>query len=351
MNSSERPSIVQILKTKDGKSQRDTAVNGKADHYLKYFDSKKDREETKELRTAASMDVVNNYYDLATDFYEYGWGEAFHFAVLQKGESREHSFAKYEYSLALKLGLEPGDLVLDAGCGIGGPARHIASFSRAKVIGINCNDYQLQRARELTRLARLENLCSFVKGDYHHLTYADGSFDKAYAIEATCHSPNIAAVYAEICRVLKPGGLFACCEWVMTDKYDSNNSYHRKLKDDILEGDGLSDIVSIPQVHAAIKESGFEIVEARDHAVDSTVPWYTVLMPQWTISDIKITPMGRWMTHIMLMVLETIRLAPSGSVKVHRMLCKGADSLAAAGLEGIFSPMYILILRKPDNKN
>ena len=52
------------------------------------------------------------YYDLATDFYEYGWGEAFHFAVLKPEESREHSFAKHEYFLALKLGLQAGDTVL-----------------------------------------------------------------------------------------------------------------------------------------------------------------------------------------------------------------------------------------------
>ena len=89
------------------------------------------------------------------------------------------------------------------------------------------------------------------------------------------------------------------------------------------------------------------MIEARDHAEDSAVPWYSVLMAQWTLSDIKITPLGRWMTHAMLMALEGLHLSPRGSVKVHRMLCKGADALAAAGAAGIFSPMYILVLRKP----
>jgi len=239
---------------------------------------------------------------------------------------------------------------MDAGCGIGGPARHIASFSQSKIVGINCNDYQLKRARELTALMNLQHLCSFVKGDYHNLCYPEATFDKVYAIEATCHSPTLVKVYAEIFRVLKPGGRFACCEWILTDKYDPHNSYHRKLKEDILEGNGLPDIRTIPQIHAAIKESGFEVLEAKDHAVEfSTVPWYSVLMPQWTLSDLKITPAGRWITHAMLMVLETARLAPRGSVKVHRMLCKGADGLAAAGLEGIFSPLYVVILRKPSN--
>lgn len=350
MSSLERPGITQLLKPCNGQTtghQNGEVVDNKADHYLKYFDEK-DEIKTAELRKENPTDVSNHYYDLATDFYEYGWGEAFHFAPLRKGESREHAFAKYEYMLALKLGLSSEDRVLDAGCGIGGPARHIASFSGAHVTGINCNDYQLGRARALTKIAELEKNCTFVKGDYHNLSYPDGTFDKAYAIEATCHSPCLAKVYSEICRVLKPGGLFACCEWIMTDKYDPNNSYHKKLKADILEGDALPDVLTIPQVLASVKESGFEVIEASDHALTSQVPWHTVLQAQWTVSDLKITPMGRWATHAMLMALETVKLAPKGAVKVHRTLCKGADGLAAAGQEGIFSPMYVMILRKPN---
>ena len=113
------------------------------------------------------------------------------------------------------------------------------------------------------------------------------------------------------------------------------------------EGDALSDVVTEPQVLEAARQAGFEVLESRDRAHEPGVPWYTVLQARWTLSDIKITPIGRWLTHVMLTVLETARLAPRGSVKVHRTLCKGADALAAAGVEGIFSPMYLLVLRKP----
>jgi sterol 24-C-methyltransferase len=90
-----------------------------------------------------------------------------------------------------------------------------------------------------------------------------------------------------------------------------------------------------------------EIVEYRDRSKDSVVPWYTVLQPQWTLSDLKSTSIGRWLTHLMLNVLETVHLAPRGSVVVHRTLCKGADGLSAAGVEGIFTPMYMVVARKP----
>jgi len=105
--------------------------------------------------------------------------------------------------------------------------------------------------------------------------------------------------------------------------------------------------VTVPQAVAAARQAGFEILESRDRALEPGIPWYTVLQARWTLSDIKITPLGRWATHLMLAVLETVHLAPRGSVKVHRTLCKGADALAAAGAEGIFSPMYLLVLRKP----
>ena len=74
----------------------------------------------------------------------------------------------------------------------------------------------------------------FIQGDYHNIEHSDNYFDKAYALEATCHSADLIKVYSEIYRVLKPGGLFVCCEWIMTEEYDSTNAYHRKLKDDIL---------------------------------------------------------------------------------------------------------------------
>jgi len=127
------------------------------------------------------------------------------------------------------------------------------------------------------------------------------------------------------------------------------NAHVRPNVLDVQEGDGLADIQTVPQVLAAAREAGFEVLEGRDRALEPGLPWYSVLQFRWTLSDIKITPLGRWATHIMLAVLETARLAPRGSVKVHRTLCKGADALAAAGAEGIFSPMYLLVLRKPND--
>lgn len=64
-----------------------------------------------EERKANYTDMVNKYYDLATSFYEYGWGQSFHFAHRWKGESHNESIKRHEHYLALKLQLTAGKKV------------------------------------------------------------------------------------------------------------------------------------------------------------------------------------------------------------------------------------------------
>lgn len=94
---------------------------------------------------------------------------------------------------------------------------------------------------------------------------------------------------------------------------------------------------------------GFEIVEAEDLAPKCEIPWWHSLSPRWSIMDFKSTPLGRWMTHLSIMSLETIGFAPRGSSKVHKTLLKAADYLVKGGKEEIFTPMYFVLARKPLN--
>ena len=65
------------------------------------------------------------------------------------------------------------------------------------------------------------------------MPFEDNTFDAAYAIEATCHSRALENPYKEIFRVLKPGGKFACYEWLTTSKYDESNMEHKKIIHDL----------------------------------------------------------------------------------------------------------------------
>ena len=68
---------------------------------------------------------MNSYYELATQFYEWGWGTSFHFSYRLPNESFAEATRRHEAYLAGRLGIGPGSRVLDVGCGIGGPLRNM----------------------------------------------------------------------------------------------------------------------------------------------------------------------------------------------------------------------------------
>ncbi len=304
---------------------------------------------TVEERKASYARMVNSYYDLATDFYEYGWGQSFHFAQRYRGESFEASIARHEHFLAAQLGLRPGQTVLDLGCGVGGPMRAIARFSGAHVVGINNNDYQIKRGEEHTHAAGLGDKCRFLKADFMALPLGKASVDAAYAIEATCHAPDKLALFKEIARVLKPGAHFAGYEWCLTGRYDPGSAEHRAIKKGIEEGDALPDLWPTGDVVSALAGAGLEVIEARDVALDagSETPWYEPLTGRWSPSGFKRTAPGRWLTHNLVRVLEWTRIAPRGSTTVSSFLNVGADALVRGGETGIFTPMFFFHARKP----
>lgn len=302
-------------------------------------------------RKAAYEGLVNRYYNLVTDFYEYGWGQSFHFAPRLKDETFEESIKRYEYTLALRIGAGPGDHLLDVGCGVGGPMRNIARFTGARVTGFNNNQYQVVKGTEHNIAAGLDRQCDFVKGDFMKLPFADNTFDGVYQIEATCHAPDRVPVFSEIFRVLKPGAVFAGYEWVVTDRYDPNNAEHRRIIHDVEEGDALPELVRAHVIDEALEAAGFEEIDCVDVAptADPETPWYLALSgKERHPRALPRTRLGRAITHRAVRTMERLRIAPEGSTEVSALLNKAADALVEAGELGIFTPMYRHVARKPE---
>ena len=299
---------------------------------------------------SAYRTVSNLYYDLVTDFFEYGWGRSFHFAPRVPGESFKASIARHEHYLAHVLGLGPGMVVADIGCGIGGPLLEIARFSGAGIVGVNSNAHQLERARKLTEEAGLTHLAGYLQCDFLHVDAPDGSFDAVYAIEATCHAPDKHSIYGEIFRLLKPGARFAAYEWCMTDRFDAEDPLHLKLKADIELGTGLLLIDHRQTVDDALHTVGFEVLETRDLAVQTgpSIPWHQPLIGSGvSLATIRSSRVGRWATTNSLKALEALRMAPKGAVRVAETLELCAAALVEASRLGIFTPMYFIHARKP----
>jgi len=336
---------------KFSKQEESRSIN--VDNFIDgYNDLQDDSKTTGDKRNSSYSNLVNAYYELATLFYEWGWGQSFHFAYKRKGETFNQSIKRHEYYLAGKLGVNAGSKILDVGCGIGGPYRNIAPFLQSHVTGITLNEYQVNRGNELNRIYNLSDMCRSVQGDFHHLPFEDNSFDGVYAIEATCHAPVREDVFGEIFRVLKPGSKFAVYEWCLTDKYNPKDENHQYIKKKIEEGDGLPDMAHTSIVDKALENVGFVVEETRDCVEDSNEggeEWHLPLMPSFNIFSqrFQFTDIGMFIMTNLLYVMEKIQLAPKGTHKVQTMLQQGAIGLAKGGDTKIFTPMYLCVARKP----
>jgi ubiquinone/menaquinone biosynthesis C-methylase UbiE len=109
--------------------------------------------------------------------------------------------------LAELAGVAPGDRVLDAGCGVAGPAMAIArAVPEVVIYGVTVSPVQAKLAREFVAAAGLADRVRVYLADFHQLPFAGGSFDVALYLEVTGHSPDLAALYRESARVVRPGG-------------------------------------------------------------------------------------------------------------------------------------------------
>ncbi|KAK3656827.1 Delta(24)-sterol C-methyltransferase [Elasticomyces elasticus] len=318
------------------------------DEYFKHWDNKASATETEETRKARRDEyatLTRHYYNLATDLYD-------------KGEPFRQALARHEHYLALKMNLQEDMKVLDVGCGVGGPAREIVKFSGVNVVGLNNNDYQIERATNYAKQEKLDHKLTFTKGDFMQMPYPDNSFDAVYAIEATVHAPSLEGIYSEIHRVLKPGGVFGVYEWLMTEKYDNGNPQHRDIRLGIEQGDGISNMEPIPVALAAMKAAGFTL-EANEDLADrpDEFPWYWPLSGDlrymqsiWDFPTlVRMTHIGRGLVHRFVGALEMIKLAPRGTQKTADSLALAADCLVEGGKQKLFTPMYLMVGRKAKN--
>jgi SAM-dependent methyltransferase len=110
------------------------------------------------------------------------------------------------------LDLTPEARVLDVGAGIGGPARMAADRCGCRVTGIDLSSDFIDLARTLSERVGLSELVTFDVGSATAMPYEDASFSRAMLNHVGMNIPEKDRVFAEVRRVLEPGGLFAVFE-------------------------------------------------------------------------------------------------------------------------------------------
>ncbi|CAF1373412.1 unnamed protein product [Rotaria sordida] len=299
---------------------------------------------TVDKRKAQYKTLVKNYYSLTTDGYEYAWGKSFHCANRFRGETFAESIQRHESYLALRMQLKSGDKVLDIGCGVGGPLRRIAYLTGAHITGITISPYQIQRARTIGVPAN----CEFIEGDFMDLPFENNSFDHVYAIESICHSPEKSKCFAEVFRVLKPGGSFVAYDACLTDKYDNQNPEHIEIIHMVEANFGLPELQSTHQLISDLQSVGFTVEESRI-LLEADISWYRRLEGGdsfFSLKHFRTTPVGRWLGHNALWLLEKTRIVSKGSAAISDMFQRSAKSMVRAGKRDLFTPLFFFLARK-----
>lgn len=157
-------------------------------------------------------DETAGYYDdadVAAFYRQYWGGEDIHIGHYATGdETVAEASAAMTRRLIDAAGIRAGQRVLDIACGYGGTLRTLARMG-CHAAGIDISRACVGEARRANRAAGLAGRIEVAQGDFHAIDSADNRWDAVICQESLIHSPDRAAVFAEVFRVLRPGGVFA----------------------------------------------------------------------------------------------------------------------------------------------
>lgn len=163
-------------------------------------------------QTVFNPEEAGAYYDDAAvrTFYRSCWGgEDIHIGLYNTGtESVAEASAGMTRLLIERAGIKAGDKVLDISCGYGGTLRMLAQMG-CEVHGRDIAEQEVALAREANVAAGLGDQIDVQVGDFHQIDSPDNAWDAVICQESIIHSPDRPTVFAEVFRVLRPGGVFA----------------------------------------------------------------------------------------------------------------------------------------------
>ena len=165
----------------------------------------------------------------------------------------------FERIVADDLQLRPGGTFLDLGCGCGAIAEHMAELTGATPHGINLDASQIEKAWRNPNLPRN----NFAVGDFNKaLEYDDATFDAVYAIQPMTYVSDHDFTFAEVYRVMKPGGRFVINDVAALDAYDRDNEHQRTLIQHTRELTVFGGFWYYRYWEDAYRDAGFELVSS-----------------------------------------------------------------------------------------
>lgn len=172
--------------------------------------------------------------------------------------------------VAQNLGLQPGQAILDAGCGQGVVSTYLAKKYRCHIDGVTIVPFEIPRAQRLAQKTGVTDRVKYHLMDYSQTNFPNDSFDGIYTMETLSHSPDVRKTLNEFWRILKPGGKIALFEYT-TAEDDRFTPRERSAMQMIIEGSAMLGLKDIRHDRFPQTMSGVGFVNAREQNISSQV--------------------------------------------------------------------------------
>lgn len=210
------------------------------------------------------------HYDRVTDAWRLLLGESLHYGVFDTGDE---TLAEATLALTNRMvdgaRFEPGQRVLDVGCGTGDPACHLAREHGVDVLGITNSPVGVQRAEQRAQTAGLAPHTRFEVRDGTANGLPDAEFDRVWVLESSHLMPDRADLISECARVLRPGGRLVLCDLIRRREIPFAEVRARRAEFGVLRDafgdarmDPLGSYVSLAESHGLEVDSALDLTEA-----------------------------------------------------------------------------------------
>ena len=170
-----------------------------------------------------------------------------------------------DWGLAHLQSIAPSKIV-EIGCGGGRNAGELLKkYPGAEVTAIDYSEVSVEKATAYNAEAIKGGRCKVQKGDVSNLTLPEENYDLATAFETIYFWPGLEKCFAQVAKVLKPGGVF-----MIVNESDGTDETSMKFEK-IIDGMKCHTVEDIKQ---ALKNAGFSKVKADHHP---NKPWITVM--------------------------------------------------------------------------
>ncbi len=232
--------------------------------------------------------LVRAYFERVTDIYRQYWGDSFHFAIFRSEVDLAAAVSATETWIGERGGFRPGLDVLDVGCGVGGPAVHLAERFGVRVTGVNLSERQVSIARERGAARGVAERLRFVVADGMHMPLADATFDGVYVFEAGCHMPDKRGFARECARLLRPGGVFLGLDWMRGEGLGP--AQVSRYVEPICRFHGVPDLSTLAEFGSCLEAAGLVVEDLTSAAAFGDILRNWELLDEKTIAAFRAAP-------------------------------------------------------------